>query len=126
MGNNNYYATRPIERLERDVEGLNGIVELLQAVCSGKNNMNDISPSSFSSLLEIVKDDIEGSISDYYRLKNASASQETSEQNTEANTVPITGENFPKAVNQYVDAYFETNPVCEDFFEEFGEQVHNG
>ncbi|MFK5979756.1 MAG: hypothetical protein QM488_12810 [Rhizobiaceae bacterium] len=63
-----YYADKPLDRLERGVQGLSSVRNLLEGIVG--NDFGEVSPVSLAALVEIIQDDMERAIVDYYALQN--------------------------------------------------------
>lgn len=66
-----YYREHPMERLERDISGLQGLRDLLCACSSDENAMHEVRAGSLASLVELIQDDMERAVLDVYSQQNA-------------------------------------------------------
>jgi len=61
-----YYTAHPMERLERDIEGLAGFKDLLQA-----SELDMVKKDSIAMLVEIIQEDMAQALADHFKLQQA-------------------------------------------------------
>ncbi len=66
-----YYRDNPLERLERNIYGLEGLGDLLKSVCSADSDLSMVKPSGLATLVEIIHEDMAQAMADFYKLKKS-------------------------------------------------------